>query len=232
MGKAKFFIAGTDTSVGKTLITAALLHQASQRGLETLALKPVAAGCTLIDGELRNDDALILDKFSSVTLPYQQLNPIALEAPIAPHLAAANVNRRLSADRVAGICRGAMMVKWDLCLVEGAGGWRVPLNARETMADIPILLALPVVLVVGIRLGCLNHAMLSAEAIARDKLPIAGWVANILDPDMLEADANIATLLQRFPFPLLGSVPFQKDITPQEASKHLDISKLLESPPH
>lgn len=227
MAKSKFFIAGTDTGVGKTLVTAAILHLAKEQGLKTLALKPVAAGCELIDGELRNQDALILDQFSSVTLPYQQLNPVALELAVAPHIAAAKSGKRLSADRIVGICRGAMMSSWDLCLVEGAGGWRVPLNERETMADIPVALALPVILVVGMRLGCLNHALLTVDAMARDGLPVAGWVANIIDPDMAELDANIATLAQRFAFPLLGVVPFQKDITPPQASEHLDISKLL-----
>ncbi len=232
MPKQTFFVAGTDTDVGKTLVTSALLHLGNEQGLKTLGLKPIAAGCENTPEGLRNDDASMLEQYSAVKLPYAQRNPIALEQAIAPHIAAANSGKRISVDRIEGICRGAMMTSHDLCLIEGAGGWRVPLNQRETMADIPKALSTPVILVVGIRLGCLNHALLTAEAIRRDTLQVAGWVANIVDPDMAEVSANIDTLGYYFPFPLLGTVPFEKDITPVSASKHLDISKLLETPSH
>ncbi len=232
MPKHTFFVAGTDTDVGKTLVTSALLHLANEQGLKTLGLKPISAGCESTPEGLRNDDALMLEQHSSVKLPYDQRNPIALEQAIAPHIAAANSGKRISVDRIEGICRGAMMTPFDLCLIEGAGGWRVPLNQRETMADIPKSLSTPVILVVGLRLGCLNHALLTAEAIRRDTLNIAGWVANIVDPEMSEVSANIDTLQYYFPFPLLGTIPFEKDITATSAAKHLDISKLLESPSH
>ncbi len=228
--RAQFFIAGTDTDVGKTLVSAALLHAAAEQGLATLGLKPVAAGCENSADGLRNGDALSLIAHSSCQLPYAQVNPVALEAAIAPHIAAEHSGRRLSADRIVGVCRGALMTPHDFCVVEGAGGWRVPLNARESMADVARGLALPVILVVGVRLGCLNHALLTAEAIARDGLPIAGWVANIVDPDTAEQQANVASLQQRFPFPMLGCVPYQKGISPAEASAFLDISKLQQSP--
>ncbi len=229
MAKQKFFIAGTDTDVGKTLVASALLHCARSQGLETLGLKPVAAGCDTTDQGLRNTDALNLIAESTITLPYEQVNPLALEAPIAPHIAAAQAKKRVSADRLVGVIRGAFMQKFDFALVEGAGGWRVPLNARETMADIAKQLELPVILVVGVRLGCLNHALLTAEAIVRDGLKVAGWVANVVDAEMPVLEENIGTLGHLLPFPNLGVVPFQKDITAPQASKHLDISKLLET---
>lgn len=225
--RAQFFITGTDTDVGKTVVSAALLHAAGKNGLKTLGLKPVSAGCEDTGEGLRNGDALSLMQHSNCQLPYAQVNPIALEPAIAPHIAAAHSSKRLSADRIVGICRGALMTPHDFALVEGAGGWRVPLSERESMADIAIALGLPVILVVGMRLGCLNHALLTAEAIARDGLPIAGWVANHVDPHMAEPEANVASLVQRFPFPMLGRVPYQKGISPADASVHLDINKLL-----
>lgn len=229
MAKKKFFVAGTDTDVGKTLISSALLHCARAKGLETLGLKPVAAGCEMTDQGLRNADALNLISESSVSLPYEQVNPVALAPAIAPHIAAVQAQKRVSADRLVGLVRGAFMQPFDFCVVEGAGGWRVPLNARETMADLAKQLDLPVVLVVGVRLGCLNHALLTAEAIIRDGLKISGWVANVIDADMPVLEENIGTLRHVLPFPDLGVVPFQKGITAPDASKHLDISKLLET---
>ena len=161
MARHRFFIAGTDTDVGKTFVSQALLEAAKKENFSCFALKPVAAGCTQTAAGLRNDDALKLMQASSVKLSYQQVNPIALEQAIAPHVAAKNENKNISLQRVVGFCRGAMLNKVDFLLVEGAGGWRVPLNSRETMAQIPKELSLPVILVVGIKLGCINHAMLT-----------------------------------------------------------------------
>ncbi|MFL0810452.1 MAG: dethiobiotin synthase [Agarilytica sp.] len=227
--KRNYFVAGTDTGVGKTLVTSAMLHSASQMKLQTLGLKPVAAGCDESEHGLANEDALSLMAFSSVQIPYQQVNPVALTEAIAPHIAAVNDGKRLQAERIAGHCRGAMMQAYDLCLLEGAGGWRVPLNARETMADIVKALQVPVVLVVGIRLGCLNHALLTAEAITRDGLKLAGWVANVVEDGMPELEANVGTLQSLLPCPQLGLIPFRKGISAPEASEYLDIKNLLES---
>jgi len=228
MAKRQFFIAGTDTDVGKTVITAGILEKANQHGLRTIGLKPVAAGCELIDGQLRNSDALLIQETASVPLSYDEVNPVALTLAIAPHIAAEKEERKLSADRLAALCRGAMMHPADLLLIEGAGGWRVPLNRTETLAKVPVLLEVPVILVVGVKLGCINHALLSVEAIRRDGLPLAGWVANRIDGDMGEYEENVATLRSLLPAPLLGEVPRLADPSPATVAKFVEITGLLE----
>lgn len=221
MAKKHFFIAGTDTNVGKTLIAAGLLVAAKQRGLRTAALKPVAAGCETTAAGLRNDDALLLQSVITEPLVYEQINPIALQAAIAPHIAAQQEKRLLSADRIAGFCRGSLM-QADFTLVEGAGGWRVPLNPRETMADLVRILQLPVILVVGVRLGCINHALLTIEAIRNDGLPLAGWVANCVDAGMPALPENIDSLRARIPAPCLGVVPWLASPTPAQVADVID----------
>jgi len=221
----RFFIAGTDTGVGKSFVAAALLQAANQRGLRSCGLKPLAAGADdTVDGP-RNDDALLLQQHASVKLPYAQINPVLLQEAIAPHLAAAHERRQLSAERLAGFCRGAMMTPCDLMLVEGAGGWRVPLNGREMLSELPRRLQLPVILVVGMRLGCLNHALLTAEAIAADGVPLAGWVANRVDPELRCFDENLATLQGLIRAPLLGVIPHQRSPNPVDAAQFL-VEKL------
>lgn len=224
----RLFISGTDTDAGKTLIATGLLAAAAQRGLSTLALKPVAAGAELVDDQLRNDDALSLMAAMSEPLSYEQVNPVVFAEPIAPHIAAERAGRRLTASQLAGYCRGAMMRPCDFLLVEGAGGWRVPLNQRETLADLALELKLPVVLVVGMKLGCINHALLSAEAIRADGLPLAGWVANRVDPEMACFDENLATLNAMLPAPCLGVVPhLGAEPRAEDVAAHLDLSSLL-----
>lgn len=209
--KLAFFVTGTDTGVGKTLISAGLLIAAKNRGCTTLALKPVAAGCVMTDAGLRNDDALLLQSVVTEEVSYEQINPIALEPAIAPHIAAQQARRMLSVDRLSGYCRGILNTA-DFTLVEGAGGWRVPLNPSETLADLARMLQLPVILVVGIRLGCINHALLTVEAIQRDGVHLAGWVANCVDANMPCQEENIAALAQRIPAPCLGVVPWLEDV--------------------
>lgn len=226
MTKHAFFVTGTDTGVGKTRIAAGLLQRAGQQGLSTAALKPLAAGCEVTDEGLRNDDALRLKVVINSPLMYEQINPVALEPAIAPHIAALEARRALSADRLAGYCRG-VLGQADFTLVEGAGGWRVPLNPAETLADLARQLQLPVILVIGMRLGCLNHALLSAEAIARDRLPLAGWVANVLDPDMPRLRENIDSLGQRLRAPCLGVVPHLGEPDPISVAEHLSLDPLL-----
>lgn len=222
-----FFITGTDTDAGKTLISTGLLAAANQHSLTTLALKPVSAGCELVDGELRNGDALALMAAMSETLSYEQVNPIAFEPPIAPHIAAARANQRITVDRLAGYCRGALMKKHDFSLIEGAGGWRVPLNDREMIAELAQALNLPVILVVGMKLGCLNHALLTVEAMLRDGVCLAGWVANRIDPNMSCFEENLQSLTQAIRAPLLGVVPFLDDCLPQQVAQYLTIEPLL-----
>lgn len=203
----RFFIAGTDTGVGKTLVTAALLAAASAAGYRCVGLKPVAAGGEETPEGLRNEDALLLQRHASVSLPYEQINPVMLAEAIAPHIAAERSGKRLSAERLVGFCRGVMMEPMDLLLVEGAGGWRVPLNPVETLAELPRRLQLPCILVVGMRLGCLNHALLTAEAIRADGVPLAGWIANRLDPEMACYEENRDTLARMLGAPLLAELP-------------------------
>ena len=225
--KKRFFVTGTDTDAGKTFVTVLLLEALKARGLSTLALKPVAAGCDEVDGELRNDDALKLQAAMTVALPYQQVNPIALKAAIAPHIAAEEEGRRLTVDRLAGLIRGALMTPVDVTLIEGAGGWLVPLNERETLANLVKELQLPVILVVGIRLGFLNHALLTAQAIAAAGLPLAGWVANCIDPNAVRVEENIRTLQAMLPAPCLGVIPYDSEALIADLISKIDTDLLL-----
>lgn len=221
IAKKAFFITGTDTNVGKTLIAAGLLVAAKNKGLTTAALKPVAAGCEKTDEGLRNSDALLLQSVITQSLAYDQINPYALEAAIAPHIAAQQEKRSLSVDRLSGFCRGVLSSA-NFTLLEGAGGWSVPINARETLADLAKNLQLPVIIVVGVRLGCINHALLSFEAIVRDGLPVAGWIANCIDPDMPVLQENIDSLRARLPIPCLGVVPFLTEQSPEIVATYFD----------
>ncbi|MAY37070.1 MAG: dethiobiotin synthase [Spongiibacteraceae bacterium] len=225
MGK-KFFIAGTDTEIGKTTIACGLLEAGNQRGWRTLALKPVAAGAEPSEDGPRNDDAVALMQSASVKLSYEQVNPVLFEPPIAPHIAAQQVGKRLTVSQLAGYCRGSLMTPSDLALVEGAGGWRVPLSGRETLAGLAVELQLLVILVVGMKLGCLNHALLTAEAIRRDGLQLAGWVANTVDSNMSCFEENVETLRQLLPAPCLGVVPSLSDCSPDKVAAHLQIDLL------
>ena len=222
MGRA-WFVTGTDTEVGKTAISCALLKAAEAQGLRTAAIKPVAAGC---DAQGHNDDALQLMECMSESMDYAQVNPVALQAAIAPHIAAEQEGRSMQAARLAGLCRGVMLGSADFILIEGAGGWRVPINPRETLADVAVHLQLGVILVVGMRLGCINHALLSAEAIRRDGLTLAGWVANQPGERMNCHDENLDTLRNLLPAPLLGEVPRIMPFSATVAAKSLDIKGL------
>jgi len=223
MAKQWLFITGTDTDVGKTVVACGFLAAANQQGLRTAAIKPVAAGCELTEQGMTNSDALQLQAAASHQLSYQQINPIALEPAIAPHIAAAEAGVRLSASRLVGYCRGVSLMPVDLVLIEGAGGWRVPINSRETLADVARELNCAVIVVVAMRLGCLNHALLTMEAIRRDGLQIAGWVANILDEDMPRLEQNIDTLKQCINEPCLGTVPRLDDLSPQRVAEFLSV---------
>lgn len=227
MAKRKYFIAGTDTDAGKTLVACAILEKARQQGLTTAAIKPVASGCELTDDGLRNGDALALQRAMTLDLPYEQVNPVAFAAPVAPHIAAMQEGRNLSVARLAGFCSGVLMQTCDLALVEGAGGWRVPLNPRETVATLATELRIPVILVVGMKLGCINHALLTVEAIARDGLTLGGWVANRVDADMRCYEENLMTLRTLIPAPCLGDIPFLSDASPVTAAASIDLAPLL-----
>ncbi|CAI8764358.1 MULTISPECIES: dethiobiotin synthase [Pseudomonas] len=221
-----YFIAGTDTDVGKTTIAAGLLHAARLAGLSTLGAKPVASGCELSSKGLRNADAMALIAESSLKLPYEQVNPFAFEPAIAPHLAAREAGVALSVQALLTPMREVLANGADFTLIEGAGGWRVPLSGQANLSDLAVALKLPVILVVGVRLGCINHALLTAEAIARDGLQLAGWVANIVEPRTSRLEENLASLAERLPAPCLGRVPKLKQVSAQAVAAYLQLDLL------
>ena len=223
---AAFFVTGTDTDVGKTTIAAGLLRAARLAGLSTAAVKPVASGCEAGADGLRNSDALALLAECSLPLSYAAVNPFAFAPAIAPHLAAREAGVELKVEALAVAVQAVLAQQADFTLVEGAGGWRVPLGEQATLADLPVALDLPVILVVGVRLGCINHALLTAEAIARDGLRLAGWVANVLDPQTSRLDDNLRTLSERLAVPCLGRVPRLEQAGAAAVARHLDISLL------
>lgn len=235
MPRPPFFVTGTDTEIGKTFIAAALLEGARARGLRCAAVKPVAAGCESREGRLVNEDALALLAASDAPFDYDTVNPVALEPAIAPHVAAARADVRLRVDDLAEHCRGALGLReasgagrFDFAVIEGAGGWLVPLNDTETLADLCVAVGARPVLVVGMRLGCLNHALLTAREIERSGLGLAGWVANDPGPRMPVFEENLATLEARLPAPHLGTVPYLgPDAEPRLAAPFLDLDVLL-----
>lgn len=206
-----FFVTGTDTGVGKTLVAVALTRALVARGLRTAVMKPVAAGSVATPGGPRNDDALELLDASNVAAPYEDVNPWLLSTPASPHLAARAEGVSIDPRTIIASCR-RLAARSDALIVEGAGGWLAPISATETMADVAESLALPVILVVGMRLGCLNHALLTRDAIRARGLPFAGWLANKLATEMPLCAANIDTLTSRFGMPPLGVVPSETNL--------------------
>lgn len=221
-----YFVTGTDTEIGKTTVAAGLLHAARMAGLSTAASKPVASGCLRTPDGLRNDDALALLGECTLALDYAEVNPLAFAPAIAPHLAAREAGVLLDVAALHEPVRRILDKGADFTLVEGAGGWRVPLAGQANLSDLVISLGLPVILVVGVRLGCINQAVLSAEAIARDGLELAGWVANVIDPQTSRLEENLATLAERLPAPCLGQVPRLEIATPAAVAGYLDLSLL------
>lgn len=218
-----YFVTGTDTGVGKTLISCALLHGFSAQGQRAVGFKPVAAGC---DDDDHNEDALRLRAAGNVLATYGQLNPYCFTRAVAPHLAAQFAGIRINLDRIV-TSYYELATQADEVIVEGAGGFCVPLNDEQDSADLAKMINLPVILVVGMRLGCLNHALLTVESIARYRLKLAGWVANCVEGDMPMLNENIAALQQRIKAPLLGIVPhYSAEPDAQDVVQYLDIARL------
>lgn len=209
------FITGTDTNVGKTYVSCLLLSALNHAGYKTFALKPVASGGEKNNaGKLVNQDALLLQSSASIKRTYDIVNPIVFENPIAPHLAAKQENTNLTQDIVCRVIQQSVQQDADINLIEGVGGWAVPLNDRELLADVVIQLNIPVILVVGIKLGCLNHTILTHQHILARGGRLIGWVANCLDRDALVIAGNINTLKQWLAAPCLGVVAYDdKSIT-------------------
>ncbi|WP_027965857.1 dethiobiotin synthase [Halomonas halocynthiae] len=226
------FMTGTDTDAGKTLAASGLLYAARQQGLTTLGLKPVASGSEASGDGLRNADALVLQRQSDPAVEYDTVNCFTFAPAIAPHLAAEEAGCDLDAIAIiAALKQTLAKTPRDFCVIEGAGGWRVPLNTRQDFSDLAAGLNVPVILVVGLKLGCLNHARLSAEAIAADGLHLIGWVgsevASEFAADKTRFSANVAFLSETLLAPCLGVIPHLERPSAEAASEYLSLDRLL-----
>jgi dethiobiotin synthetase len=220
------FVTGTDTDCGKTLVALGLMAALQARGLTALGMKPVASGCQAGPDGPRSTDALALLAQGSRPIPYALANTYALVPPIAPHIAAGEAGIGIELDPVVAAYRTlAAQAQW--VVVEGVGGWRVPLGPTLSVSDLPGALDLPVVMVTGLKLGCINHSLLTAESIAARGARLAGWVANQIDPAMLVREHNIATLAALIEAPCLGVVPYLPDPTPERVAAYLKVDRLL-----
>ncbi|CAE6837025.1 dethiobiotin synthase [Xanthomonas arboricola pv. corylina] len=218
------YVTGTDTGIGKTMASTALLHALRRQGHTAVGMKPVASGCEHTPQGWRNEDALALQAASAPQPDYATLNPYALPAPLAPELAAADVGVTLSLEPIAQAF-AQLRAQAEVVVVEGVGGWAAPLSADLDQADLVRALKLPVVLVVGIRLGCINHARLSAAAIAADGLDCIGWIANEVDPQMERIEENIGMLRQRLAMPCWGRIGWRPgaDAAAQSLGLHVPV---------
>ena len=218
------YVTGTDTGIGKTLTSSALLHALRAHGLRAAGMKPVASGCERIDGGWRNADALALQAAGEAGIAYADINPFALKHPLAPELAARDAGIEIGLQPILA-AYARLVARADAVVVEGVGGWAAPLSASLMQADLVRALRLPVVLVVGLRLGCLNHALLSARAIVDDGVQLAGWIASHVDPAMERVEDNLAMLRERLPAPCWGVLPHAPGIDPALLARHLRIAE-------
>ncbi|MCB5227561.1 dethiobiotin synthase [Alishewanella sp. 16-MA] len=213
-----FFVTGTDTDAGKTFVSTLLLQGFQSLGISAVGAKPIAAGAEINEaGQLVNSDALLLQRHSGIALPYSQLNPLCFAKACAPHFAAAELQQPLSEAVLSAQRQQLEQSGAEIVLIEGAGGWLLPISADRYLADWVQAENLPVLLVVGVKLGCLNHAVLTARELTRSGCQVIGWVANILQPEMLFLAQNLADLTARLPWPLLATVPFQPSVSEQQA---------------
>jgi dethiobiotin synthetase len=221
----KIFVTGTDTGVGKTTISVGLLKAFNQvkPAWATVGLKPIASGADRIEGFLYNEDGLSLQAASSKKLPYLVVNPFVFEAPVAPHIAARQAGSELRLNTLLNVLNDIFQnFPADVYIVEGAGGWHVPLNDHELYSSVVQALQLPVILVIGMKLGCLNHSLLTENAILSSGVPLIGWIANMIDPHMPVYAENLGTLRTFLKSPCLGVVPYG-----EQAMDHIDIEKIL-----
>ena len=216
----RWFITGTDTEIGKTYVASALIRYLAGKGHRVAGMKPVASGCEITEAGLRNEDALSLMAAANIQLPYEVVNPFAFEPAIAPHIAAEEAGQSIDIEKISAIAR---TIEAEYLIIEGVGGWCVPLGNGHLLAELARATAEQVIIVVGMRLGCINHALLTAAQIRRDGMPIKGWIANHVDPDMQAQSENFKTLQTLMPAPLLGVLPWCK-----KASQKADF-KMLET---
>jgi dethiobiotin synthetase len=222
----RYFVTGTDTEVGKTVASCALLQAANRAGFRTAGYKPVASGSEMTTDGLRNTDALALQRNSGVALNYEDVNPYTFAEPTSPHIVSEDEGRPIDAHVLSAGLQ-ALSHKADWVLVEGAGGWYTPLAADWTFADWVQAERLPVILVVGVKLGCINHALLTAQAIAQAGLPLVGWIANDVIPPGKRHAEYLATLTRLLPAPLLGEIPFlEHGPEAAEPGQYLDLTAL------
>lgn len=221
------FVTGTDTGVGKTFVSCVLIHALRRRGLRVAPMKPVAAGAVQVGGQLASEDTLALLEACDTPKPAAALvNPVLLSEPMAPHIAAEREGRAITLSPILEAF-GALATASDMVVVEGVGGFVVPLGPAIDTSDLAVALGLPVVLVVGLRLGCLNHALLTAASVQSAGLTLAGWIANAIDPSMAVPDENVAALQARLPAPLLGRIPHAHGGSPMAMSDRINLDALL-----
>ena len=218
-----FFITGTDTNIGKTAITCSLIAKCIEEGFRAGGMKPVAAGCHIENGYMISDDVKKIIEVSNVDLNIKEINPYSFELPIAPHISFKS--NEIDIHLIKKYLR-SFENKMDYLFIEGVGGYAVPLTETFTTADLVENLDIPVILVVGMKLGCINHALLTVESILNQKQKLCGWVANRIDGDMLAYEENFSFLKEKIKAPCLGEVPYFKDFDPYKASKFIDINKL------
>lgn len=223
-----YFITGTDTNIGKTLVSAAMVHALALRGKKVLGMKPVATGCIRTDQGLRNEDAEMLMQYSNVSLPYDVINPYAYELPVSPNLAVKHSkSEAITMDKILAAYDQACAVA-DWVIVEAVGGWMVPFNDTQTVEDMAKAIGLPVILVVGTRLGCINHAMLTMNRINESGVEVAGWVANIMERNVDLLPEVIDSLRVRLGVPLLGIIPPYRHLNLDHVINHLSHERLFE----
>lgn len=220
------FVTGTDTDCGKTEVCLGLMLALQGHGLRVLGMKPVASGCERTAGILRNRDALRLQAQGSRTVPYETLNPYAFEPPIAPHIAASRAGVTIGLEVIRAGAQ-ALAEQADFLVVEGVGGWRVPLGPALSVSHLPRALELPVLLVCGLKLGCINHSLLAVEGIRASGNPLVGWIANQIAPDMGAREENLATLAALIDAPCLGVVPWLVPLEPRYVAGYLNVAALL-----
>jgi len=206
--KKGFFITGTDTGVGKTCVTVTLMHYFKQQGQVVVGMKPIAAGCELLDGQLKNTDALLLQKHASIQLAYEKINPYAFELAVSPHIA--GKDNPVQMDKIVQYFND-LSNKADVVLVEGVGGWLAPINNDADIASLAKVLDIPVIMVVAIKLGCINHARLTFQAINAAKVLCRGWLAVCIESNMPKEDENIETIKSLISTPLLGILPYMEE---------------------
>ncbi|MEE9551992.1 MAG: dethiobiotin synthase [Gammaproteobacteria bacterium] len=224
MNAKGYFITGTDTEIGKTWATLGLMAALQAQGKKVAGMKPVASGCEITEEGLRNADALQIMQQASRLHDYDVVNPYAFASPIAPHIAAKQTSTDISLDNIVQAYT-ALQSQADCVVVEGVGGWRVPLDEKIFLVDMVKALQLPVILVVGLRLGCINHAILSAETICADNVNLIGWIANQVVPDYGNVDETISTITSHIPAPLLASIPYLETLEVEQLAKQFQLMR-------